>query len=119
MKFSRAHTERRLSDMLEALRRFDADRANMEEMLALRAFGRAVVNEFANVAIPAPEWLTDTMTRLGREIDNRRRDELEKRLKEIRASRSTLLTVSEKRAALDAEEAELQQQLGIASVAVA
>ena len=85
----------------------------MEEMLVLRVFGRGMTEEYSRIMVPSPEWLTDVMAKLTREIDARRRDELEKRLKEIKAQRSTLRTAEEKRAALDDEQAALERQLGI------
>jgi len=84
----------------------------MDEMLALRMFGKQLRGEYETANIPAPEWLDDKVRQLNREIELRRRDTLEMRLKEIRAQRTQLLTPSERRVQLEVEEAELNKQLG-------
>jgi hypothetical protein len=100
--------------MLEQLKRFDPDRASIDEMLALAVFATGLRTEYERRNITAPEWLDDKIRTLNREIESHRRDALEMRLKEIRAQKTQLLTPTEKRAALQAEEEALAAQLATA-----
>lgn len=97
--------------MLQELRNFDVNRLALDEMFALSAFGKMVRSEYQNRNMPVPEWLTDQLSKLEREIVARRRDELERRLKEIRAQRTMLETTGEKRDRLAREEEELRRQI--------
>jgi hypothetical protein len=98
-------------NVLSALKNFHVDGLNPEEMIMLSAFGKTLRSEFQNREFPVPEWLVDQLAALDREILSRRRDELERRLKDIKAQRSTLESASEKRERLDREQAELEKQL--------
>jgi len=97
--------------MLTELKKFDPDRANMEELVALSAFAKSYRAEFTALNLEVPEWLDDKTRILQREILARGRDVLEKRLKDARAASAALMTPSEKRAALAAEIAALEAQL--------
>jgi hypothetical protein len=97
--------------MLADLKRLDLDRNGVEELVAFAAFAKMLHAEFQARNLPAPEWLDDKIRQLNREITSRGRDALEMRLKEIRAQRTQLMTPSEKREALAAEEAALEAQL--------
>lgn len=98
--------------MLQDLKRLDVDRLQLDEALTLAAFAKGLHQEYDARSIPAPEWLDDRIRQLSREIETRRRDALEMRLKEIRAQKTNLMTADEKRTALAAEEAELTAKLG-------
>ena len=104
--------------MLQQLKNFIVDRLDVDELFALSALGKSIHKEYQERGLPTPIWLGEQMATLEREILARRRDELEKRLKDIKAQRSTLETASEKRERLDKEQAELEKQLagGVASV---
>lgn len=98
--------------MYSQLRQLNLQRAETDELVAILAFGRQMVSTFGSFSIPAPEWLTDNITALEREVRSRHQDMLENRLREIRSRRETLRTAEEKRAAIDREEAELLAALG-------
>ena len=97
--------------MIAQLKNFVVDRLDMDELFALSAFGKSIRVEYQERSLPIPVWLEEQLGVLNREILARRRDELEKRLKDIKAQRSTLETASEKRTRLDVEQAELEKQL--------
>jgi hypothetical protein len=103
------------SYMIAQLKNFVVDRLDLEEMFALSALGKLVRSEYQNRSMPVPEWLTDQLAVLEREILARRRDELEKRLEEVKASQSGLETPAEKRERLAREREELEKQLGVAA----
>lgn len=65
---------------------------------------------FQELGIETPEWVTDKLNLVSAEIINRNRAELQRRLKAAKARRAALATVDEKRNALDAEIAALEQK---------
>lgn len=97
--------------MLDLLRRFDADRSTLEEMLALVTFGKSLRAEYEARGIMVPEWLSEKLRVLNREIESHRRDALELRLKEIRAEQTRLQTPAERREALAKEQEQLEAAL--------
>lgn len=97
--------------MLKELKSFDAERCDLDQLVALSAFAKVLHAEYEARNIQVPEWLDDSRRALAREIEGRRRDALELRLKEVRAGQSGLLTAAEKREKLAAEEAKLVEQL--------
>lgn len=102
--------------MLDQLKRLDVDRMQLDETLALAAFAKSLHAEYDARAIPAPEWLDDSVRTLNREISMRTRDALEMRLKEIRAQKTQLESAGEKRERLAREEEELTAKLAGTSV---
>jgi hypothetical protein len=101
--------------VLKELRTFDVDRLSLEELVSLSFYAKGLRGEFDAKQVDQPEWLDDAMRRLQREIEMRKADSLEKRLKDIAAQKTGLETAAEKRARLAAEEDRIKAQL--ASVA--
>lgn len=97
--------------MLQLLRSFNPDRADLEDMLALIVFARGLRAAHEEFKVAVPEWLDDKIRALNREIVGKTRDALELRLKEVRQAKTQLMTPSERREALAKEEAELEAQL--------
>ncbi len=101
------------TDMLKELRGLDVERTDLDEMVALSTFGRAMNAEYDRLAIPIPEWLEDRLTELDRETRLRRTDALEKKLKELKARKETLKTAEQKRTDVDSEMLKIEKALGI------
>lgn len=97
--------------MLEQLKRFDAERTSVEEMVSLISYAKVLRQGFEGFNLPVPEWLDDRLRQLTRAIDAQTRDAKELRLKEIRAAQTQLLTAGEKREKLAQEEAALVSEL--------
>lgn len=97
--------------MLETLKNFNASAASIEEMVALRAYGRLVRDEFDGLMIDVPEWLDAQLKNLARQIKAKNADRLEARRKELRARLESLKTPNEKKAELRKELAALDRQL--------
>jgi hypothetical protein len=100
------------TDMLKELRGLDIERTDLDEMVALSAFGRDMKAEYERLIIPIPEWLEDRLVELDRETRLRRTDALEKKLKELRARKETLKTAEQKRQDVDTEMAKIEAALG-------
>lgn len=99
--------------MLDALRKFNKDNADLDEMMSLSAFGKTLQAEYLTHAVPVPDWLTSTMTTLGHEISSKTKDQLEKRRRELLAQQSGLETAEVKRTRIAKELAEIDAKLGV------
>ena len=97
---------------LQLLRSFQADRMELEEMLALSMFARALKTEYAGHRLPVPAWLTEQSDKLSAAISTHRRDELQRQLKEVRLRKDQLKTAEERRTDLSKQEADLIAALG-------
>lgn len=97
--------------MLDRLRSFDIDRMDLEEAIALSAFGRAMRAEYEVLQADAPEWLDNRLRELRREIRTRQQDSLEKRIREAKARLQALKPAEQRRAELAAEIEKLEAQL--------
>ena len=83
--------------MLNALRNFNAEETNVDEMVSLSAFGSTLSAEYAALNVDAPEWLGTQIKAVRREIQSRLADVREKRIREIERSLETLKSADEKR----------------------
>jgi hypothetical protein len=81
-------------------------------MVELSTFGRAYESEFMQLGLDAPTWVTDNNKTLRREITNRKREQMEARLKDLKARKASLRTVDEKRIETDKEIENLETALG-------
>jgi hypothetical protein len=97
--------------MFEELRRFSVEGAQMDQMIANSALLKTFITEYTVQGIPVPEWMTNSVSELNREIAARKRDSLMKRVKELKAQQTTLLSAEEKRSLVAAELAAIEGQL--------
>lgn len=96
---------------LQQLKNFVADRLDLDELVALAAFGRHVRTEFEANNLDEPEWLDLQLKSLRREIHTRNADKLEARRKEINARIDSLKTPSERKQSLLKERQQIEKQL--------
>jgi hypothetical protein len=85
--------------VLQEFKSLQIERASMDQMLALVVFGKGLRAEFEARTLPTPEWLTDGLKTLNREIDRQRQDELERRKKQLTAEDAADRTSAERREA--------------------
>lgn len=97
--------------MLEQLRNVNVVRTDVEDLVALSAFGRQLRAEFDLYSLPVPEWVTDNLDALRIEIKARNRNRLQAELRKKKAMLTTLKTPDEKRADLNSEVEALEKQL--------
>lgn len=97
--------------MMDKLKSLQLQRMDVDEMIELATWGRAMHNGYTHYDVPAPGWLQDSLEQLDGEIKRRRQELLQARLQEIRSRKQALKTREERRADLDAEEAQLLGQL--------
>ena len=97
--------------MLSQLKNFVADRLDVDELIALAAFGRQLRNEYETHQLDEPDWLDAQLKTLRREIQVRNSDKLEARRREINARLESLKTPAQKKAELLKEKAAIEKQL--------
>lgn len=95
--------------MLQEFKSFDAENADdLDELVAMAAFGRSLRAEFDAQNIAAPEFVDNSLRSIKREIENRVADRKAARIRELKAQRESLKTAQEKREAIDKELAALE-----------
>lgn len=97
--------------VVQQLAAFDSNRADVHDMVDMVARAQGVKTEYERSQVPVPQALSDGIDRLRVEIETHKREAVQKRLREIAAQKTTLLSVTEKREALDKEEADLKASL--------
>lgn len=108
---SKRSTERR-KPMLEQFKNFNVDAADLDELVALSAFGKQLRGEFEAQKVAVPEYVSDNLNSLAREIDGRMADRRATRVRELRSQRDSLKTAQERRDAIDKELAALGEPVG-------
>lgn len=88
---------------LQQLRTFDVDTADMATLVCLSIFGHQLADGFVARGVPAPDWVNDNLTKIDREINSKRRDELERALKLAQGKLDGLKSAEEKRVEAKAE----------------
>jgi len=94
--------------MLSEFRTFNKDRMDLDELVALAAFGRSLREEYAAQKVDEPDFVNIQLKTINREIQDRVSDLRETRKKQIKAKLQNLKTPQERRAELEAELAELE-----------
>lgn len=95
--------------MLNLLKNFDAERMDVDELVALSLFARQLHGEYETLNLDVPDWVDESTRGVRLEIRSRVSDLLAKRLKEAKARRASLRTTEEKRTELDAEIEKLEK----------
>jgi ABC-type phosphate transport system auxiliary subunit len=90
----------------------DVDTADMDELILNQAMLRLVNQGYEEAGIETPEYILDRLAAISREITERNRAELQKRLRTLKLKREGLKTREEKAKDMEAEIAELESKLG-------
>lgn len=94
--------------MLEQFKSFNVETAdNLDELVAMSAFGKALKAEFEAQKIATPEYVGNSLEAISREIERRVADRRAARIKELKAQESQLQTAAEKREKIRKELEEL------------
>lgn len=105
-------TERR-KPMLQDFKNFNVDAADLDELVALSAFGKQLRGEFEAQKVAVPEYVSDNLNSLAREIDSRMADRRATRIRELKTQRDSLKTAQERRDAIDKELAALGEPVSV------
>ena len=95
--------------MLNDFKNFNTDALELDQLVALAAFGRAQRAEYEAQRVPEPEYVAEQLNTLRREIETRMSDRREARKREIKAQLDSLQTKEERRSKLESELADLER----------
>ena len=93
--------------MLDQFKAFNTEVADLDELVAMAAFGRGFRAEFESLNVSVPEFADDQLRVIKREIETRVADRRAARVRELKAQRDSLKTAAEKREAIEKELASL------------
>jgi hypothetical protein len=103
----------RRKHMLEHFKNFNAEAANLDELVEVAAFGRQFRAEHESLNVPVPEYVDDNLRAIRREIDGRLADKRAARVRELKSQRDSLKTAAERREAIDKELAALGEPVAV------
>lgn len=89
--------------MLNNFKHFDTDRMDLDELIALAAFGSLLRAEYEKHQIEEPEFVDVQLKALRREIRAKNASSLEARRKEIKLRLDALKTTSQRKTELEKE----------------
>lgn len=95
----------------DLLRKADVSGLILDDLVALSRYGKDLRSEFEVLQIEVPVWLDEAQRIVAREVDSRRRDVLQARLREARRQFEALATNEEKRARAKADIDRIEAQL--------
>ena len=98
-------------NVIERIKAVNTDRIDLDDAVELYALGGIVKTTYDGNQLEAPEALRDGLDGLGKLIKTKRRDNIERALKEATARRASLSTAEEKRGREDSEITRLKQLL--------
>ena len=96
---------------LATFKSFSADRMDVDELIALSAFGKAFKAEYVALGLEVPEYVDVQLKSLRREIKARVADKLEAERKRIQAQLEGLKTTQERKAELRKQLEAVETQL--------
>ena len=104
---SKRKIEEGRKSMLEQFKGFNTEVSDLDELVAMAAFGRSLRAEFESLNVSVPEFVDDQTRVIKREIETRVADRRAARVRELKAQRDSLKTAAEKREAIEKELASL------------
>ena len=101
-------------NLIQVLRKLAANiqSQSIDDMLLLHLQAKQLRAEYEAFSLEEPEWLTDALRLLSREIRLQTEDRLALQLKELEQQERSLLTTAEKRERLASERRRLEERLG-------
>lgn len=96
---------------LSTFKNFSADRMDVDELVALLAFGESLRKQYEALQLEEPDFVSIQIKSLRREIHARNADKVEARKREIASRIDALKTPAEKKRELQAELEKLEKQL--------
>ena len=93
---------------ITALKNFNADRLDMEDLVGLLADSKALRLEYEALQIEEPEYIDTTIKAIRREITSRNADKIAARKRELKARIDSLKTPLQKKKELEDELSKLE-----------
>ena len=95
--------------MLSEFKNFTAARLQLEDLVALEAYGHGLRLAYERLQVDEPQYVDMQLKSLRREIRTRVADKLEARKKEVQRSLDSLKTPTQRKQELQKELAELEK----------
>lgn len=95
---------------LEFFRNFSTDGADVDQLVALHAFGKALRVEFEALGVDEPEYVDTQLKAIRREVNVRNADRIEQRIREVTSRLDALKSPDVRRQELEAELAKLKSK---------
>lgn len=97
--------------MLDEFKTFNKDRLDLDDLVALAAYGRLLRTEYEAQKVDEPEFVDIQLKALRREIASRTDDKREARRRQIKTQLQGLKTTAERKAELEKELGELETEI--------
>ncbi len=94
--------------MLDQFKNYSNDSLDLDELVALSAFGRQLRAEYEAQRVPEPDYVGLQLNAVRREIEAKMADKREARKREIKSQLSGLKTAAERRQELEKELEQLE-----------
>jgi hypothetical protein len=107
---SKQRIAERRKTMLQDFKNFNVE-SDIDELVALSAFGKQLRSEFEAQKVTVPEYVSDNLNTISREISSRMEDRRATRIRQLKSERESLKTAQEKRAQIDKELADLGESI--------
>lgn len=102
-----------MSNQVQFFRGFTAEQLDVDELVALHAFGKQLRAEFESLGVDEPEYVDVQLKSIRREINTRNADRVELRIREVKSRLDALKSPDVRRQELEAELAKLQSKVGV------
>lgn len=98
--------------LIDSLKNLDVTGGmDTEKLVGVRAGLKLFAQNYEDLTLTAPEWVSDKIELVETEIKNRVKTERETALRKLRARKASLMSRDEKRAEIDKQIAELEEAM--------
>ena len=98
-------------DIIDALKRLNLEAMDMDDMVALYSAAKRLREGYEEYKLQVPDFLTDSMALLDRDIKSRRRDYLIRQMKVLEAKKQRLMSREEQKNEVDNRVEEIKKML--------
>lgn len=98
-------------NLLNEFKNFQVDRMDTDDLVALVAFGHQLRDQYEKFGLEVPDFVTDNLKTLTREIKMKTAQTLEARRKSLLAQKEALKTTAERKRDIETELKEVEAQL--------
>lgn len=97
--------------MLHQFKTFQADRMDLDDLIALAAFGHMLRDQYEKFGLEVPDFVTDNIKAITREVKTKTAATLESRKRELLSRKDALKTPAERKREIEAELKQIDEQL--------
>lgn len=98
---------------VDFFRSFSAESVDVDQLVALHAFGKQLRAEFEALGVDEPEYVDSQLKAIRREINTRNADRIDQRIREVKSRLDALKSPDVRRQELEKELEKLQSKVGV------